>query len=196
MDGWIKIHRKMLDWEWFTDTNTAHLFLYLLLKANVEDGRFQGWSVPRGSLITSYDHLSKATGMSFQSVRTALSHLVSTGEVTSKVTNKFTYITICNYESYQDKKNTSNKQTNKQTNKQLTNKQQSTNKQLTTSKEYKNKEEKERKNIPPIIPQGGEKNENEKYEIQTMLASECPLPPEQWDEFMKVSGIKIINDIV
>ena len=81
MGGHIKIDRKILDWEWYSDINTCRLFIHLLLKANWKDGRFQGTEVPRGSLVTSYNSLAKDTGLSVKNVRTALNHLETTGEV-------------------------------------------------------------------------------------------------------------------
>lgn len=68
------------------------------------------------------------TNLTPQTIRTCLNRLKSTNEITSKSTNKFTIITICNYDSYQAQNFSANKQINKQTNKQLTNKQQTTNK--------------------------------------------------------------------
>lgn len=31
---YVKISRKILEWEWYTDINTKVLFLHILLKAN------------------------------------------------------------------------------------------------------------------------------------------------------------------
>ena len=76
-EGYIKLSRKMLSWEWYSDINTTRLFVHLIFKANWKDGRFQGVEVPRGSLVTSLGHLSKETGLSIQQVRTALKHLKS-----------------------------------------------------------------------------------------------------------------------
>ena len=101
--GFIALHRKFLDWEWYKDLNTFKLFLHLLLKANWQDGRFKGVEVPRGSLITSLEHLASETGLTVRGVRTSLNHLKTTGEVTCKVTNRFTLVTVTNYGFYQDK---------------------------------------------------------------------------------------------
>ena len=79
MSGHIKIDRRILEWEWYSDINTCRLFIHLLLKANWKDGRFQGTEVPRGSLVTSYSSLAKDTGLSVKNVRTALNHLETTG---------------------------------------------------------------------------------------------------------------------
>lgn len=127
-EKWIKIFTKFLNWEWYKDQNTKSLFIHCLLKANWKEGRFEGYVIPRGSFVTSLQSLSKELGMSVQSVRTSLNHLISTGELTSKNTNKFRIISIKNYTLYQ--------QVNKQTNNQLTNNQQATNNQLTTIEEY------------------------------------------------------------
>lgn len=101
MGGHIKIDRKILDWEWYSDINTCRLFIHLLLKANWKDGRFQGIEVPRGSLVTSRANLALETGLSERMVRTALEHLKTTGEVTIKTHPKFTVITVKNYIRYQ-----------------------------------------------------------------------------------------------
>lgn len=100
---WIKIDRKILKWEWYTDNNTKALFLHLLLKANIKDSRFRGIDVKRGQLITSYAHLSAETGMSSKSVRTALNHLKRTGEVASQSYHDFSLITIQKFDLYQDR---------------------------------------------------------------------------------------------
>lgn len=107
MSDYIKINRKILDWEWWYDINTCRLFIFLLLKANWKEGRFKGTTVPRGSIVSSIRGLSEGTGLTEREVRTAISHLKSTGEVTSKTTNKYSVFTVVNYDLYQ----TSDKQT-------------------------------------------------------------------------------------
>jgi hypothetical protein len=124
--GWISIHRKMLDWEWFEDVNTTHLFLYFLLKANHTQGKWKGVEVKRGQLITGRLKISQETGLSEQNVRTALKHLISTNEVTKYTTSKYTIITITNYDKFQQPTN------------QLTNNQPTTNQQLTTNNNNNN----------------------------------------------------------
>ena len=133
MSGWIKIHRKFLDWQWFGKSEPVHLFIYLLLKANHKDGQWQGIDIKRGQLITSFGKISSDTGISLQVVRTLLKKFENTNEIVVKSTNKFTMLTILKYECYQDE--------NESTNKQLTNNQQTTNKQLTTNKNVKNNKE-------------------------------------------------------
>jgi len=101
LDGYLFLHRKILEWEWYQDINTRILFFHLLLKANWKDGRFQGRDIPRGSFVTSIHKLSLESGLTEKQVRTALSHLVSTNEVGKQTTSKYTVITINNYDMYQ-----------------------------------------------------------------------------------------------
>lgn len=133
---YIKISRKILEWEWYTDVNTKVLFLHILLKANWKPGRFQGTEVPRGSFVTSLQNLAAETGLTIRNVRTALKHLENTGEVTSNRHAKFSVITIKNYDKYQSCDN------------QVTVNRQSSNSQVTTIEEGK-KERKEEYNKSP-----------------------------------------------
>lgn len=143
--GFIKIHRKFLEWEWYTDTNTKLVFLHCLLMANWKDGRFRGEVIPRGSFVSSYPQIAQQTDLSIQSVRTALNHLKSTGELTVKTTSKYSVFTVVKYGLYQED--------NRQTNRQTTGKQQAANSQLTTIEEKKEKKEGKNNNreVPPSL---------------------------------------------
>jgi len=138
MSGWIKIHRKFLDWEWFNKSEAVHLFIYLVMKANHKDGQWQGMDIKKGQFVTSFGKISSDTGISLQTIRTLLKKFEKTNEINTQTTNKYTIITICKYECYQ--------QENEQPNTQLTNEQQTTNNQLTTNKN--DKKEKNENNIP------------------------------------------------
>ncbi len=99
--GWVKNHRKMTEWEWYKKPFMYHLFSHLILIANHEDGCWQGIEIKRGQLITGRNSLKNQTGIAEQSIRTCLIRLEVSGEITRKSTNKFTIITICNYNKYQ-----------------------------------------------------------------------------------------------
>lgn len=126
-EGYILLYRKMLNWEWMSDANTLAVFIYCLLRANWRDGKFQGTEVRRGEFVTSIASLAGELGLSVQNIRTALRHLESTGEITSKSHAKYRIIAISHYDDYQCP--------NKVANNQLTSIQQATNKQLTTIEE-------------------------------------------------------------
>lgn len=109
MVGHIKIDRKILNWEWYSDYKMVHLFLHLLIKANWTDGFWRGDIIKRGQYMTSISRLSGNTGLTISQVRTCLGKLQSTGEIANEMTNSNTLITICKYDVYQSEKNTSSK---------------------------------------------------------------------------------------
>lgn len=133
LNGYIKLHRSMLNWGWHTDPNTAWLFVNLLMMANCAPAEWKGVKIERGQLIIGRKALSEQTGISEQSIRTSLDRLKSTGEITSKSTNKFTLITIVNYEKFQG---SDGKSTSKLTSK-LTNNQPATNHNVRINEEEK-----------------------------------------------------------
>jgi hypothetical protein len=141
-EEYLKIFRKMVFWEWYTDVNTTKLFLHCLLMANWRPGRWRGISYKRGQFFTSLGNLADETGLTVQEVRTALSHLESTNEITSRTTNKYTLITVVSFEKYQGEQQTEQQATNKQNNKQI-------NKQP-TSNQQQNKNKKNNKKIEEI----------------------------------------------
>lgn len=130
---WIKLHRSLTEWEWFNKSEMVHIFIYLLLKASYEDKLWQGKKIKRGQVITTRKAMSIDLGLSEQTIRTCLERLVASKEIKTKATNKYTLITICKYDSYQDKMEVSdNESTNTAPCEQPSN-----NHQLTTSKEIK-----------------------------------------------------------
>lgn len=101
MNGHIKLHRSIFDWEWWDDINTFRLFVTILLLANWKEKRWHGKTIRRGSLWTSLPTLSQKSGLTMQQTRTALNKLISTGEITDKATREGRLITVVNYGKYQ-----------------------------------------------------------------------------------------------
>lgn len=151
-DEYLKIFRKMVFWEWYTDVNTKVLFLHCLIMANWKPGRWKGISYQRGQFITSLESLSKETGLTIQQVRTSLQHLIATGELTSKSTNKNRIITVVSFDRYQGEQQAEWQANNNQNNKQSTSNQQATNNRYKNIKN--NKKVKNNKDAPPVAPEG------------------------------------------
>jgi len=103
LEGWVKLHRKILNWQWIDDMNTFRVFLFLLLSANHKDAVWKRHEVKMGQYITSLDMMAQQTKLTRQMVRTAFKNLKNSGEITIKPTNKFSLITIVNWELYQGK---------------------------------------------------------------------------------------------
>lgn len=101
--GYIELWRSLLSWGWWQEPNTAHLFVHCLLRASVKDDVWKGITVKRGQFITSISKLATETGLTEKQVRTALEHLIKTGEVAKSTTSKFSIISVKNYDNYQAK---------------------------------------------------------------------------------------------
>lgn len=105
---WIKLYRKICDWGWYHEPNMVHLYVYFMLKAKLvinNDSRSEAWQ-----LNSTLRLLTKATGISEKSIRTCLARLQRTGEITylPGVAHKQSVITLCNYDSYQAAKISTN----------------------------------------------------------------------------------------
>lgn len=99
----IKLDRNIQEWRWYTNANTFRVFVHLLLNANIKANDFENAKIKRGELATSYDKIANTLKLTNQQVRTAISHLKSTGEITVTRYSKFIVISIVNYAQYQDK---------------------------------------------------------------------------------------------
>lgn len=100
--GFIVLHRKMLNWEWYDDANTKIIFLHLLLTANYEQKKWHGITIERGQVVTSLRKLSDTLGLSKDTIMRSLKKLESTGELRREPTAGYTIITLKNYCLYQD----------------------------------------------------------------------------------------------
>ena len=95
------MYRSFLDWEWYPDTNCVRLALHFILKANYRAKKWKGLIIDRGQLVTSRGQLSEETGLSEMQIRTAIDKLDNCGFITKSGTRKYTIITVCNYDLYQ-----------------------------------------------------------------------------------------------
>lgn len=116
MSGWVKLHRSLLEWEWYRDINVCRLFIHLLLTANFEEKKVKGQNIERGVLLTTWPELCQATGLSIQQARTAMGKLKSTGEITVKITGKQQAVTVVNYSAYQNDDREDNRMDNREDN--------------------------------------------------------------------------------
>jgi len=131
--GFIKVHRSIINWEWYHDINMHRLFTHLLYRANHKDNKFEGILIKKGQTMVGRIKLAEETGLSQQQVRTCLDKLKSTNEITITSTNRYSMLTLNNWDKYQ--------LNNQQDNQQVTSKQPTDNQQVTTNKNVKNEEE-------------------------------------------------------
>lgn len=160
--GFVWFWRSFIEWEWFTEVNTCHLFQYCILRANHSNTEWRGIKIKRGSFVTSLDSLSVSTGLTVREVRTALKNLKKTKEIEVETTSRYSIITVKNYNSYQ--------YNDKQNGKQITNERQTSDKQATTDNNElimnNNEEEVGKKNPPASAPEYSEDNSERLADIE------------------------------
>lgn len=145
MQGWIKLHRSLLEWEWYDDLNATRLLIHLLISVNYQDKKWRGISVKAGSMILSWSTLSEGCGLSVRQARIAMDKLEASGEVTRNVTNKYQVVSLVKWDKLQGEDFNSDKQNAIRT----ADKRQTNGRQAATTKESKEyKEVKEEKNSP------------------------------------------------
>ena len=102
-NGFIKIYRKILEWEWYDDIPTTRLFIHLLLTVNIKDSVWKGREIPAGSRVISLSKLSKEAGLTQKQIRGSLDKLERANCVAKSTTPKYTVITVLNWDSYQSR---------------------------------------------------------------------------------------------
>lgn len=109
---YIKLFRKITEWEHYTDGNTLRLFLHLLLNA-VHDKQ-TAYDVPlrRGQYFTSYRQLQKDLDISTKYITESIKKLKRSGEIETERCRWGTIFTILHYDDYQSGNSTSRKQKN------------------------------------------------------------------------------------
>lgn len=146
MNGFIKLHRQLKEWEWYGDIRIRGFFIHCLLTANFKFKKWRGMDIQRGQFVSTWGNLADDNELTVQECRTIVKKLVETGEIIQTSTNRNIIITVCKYDTYQafEAGNNEEATTNQQAaNNQSTSDQQSTNNQSTTTEEGKEGKEEE-----------------------------------------------------
>ena len=101
---WIKLYRKVEDWEHFYDSEMFHLWIHLLLQANPFVSNSQSMYVEQGQLVLSRRAIHDATNISDWTIRKFLDVLQKDESIRIDQPSKNhpRIITICKYEKYQN----------------------------------------------------------------------------------------------
>lgn len=104
-NGFINIHRKILDNPISKKPHWAWLWVYLLLRANWEETEIiwngQITKISKGSFITGRNSLAKDIGIPPSTVEDILKYLETQQQIRQQKNNKYRVITILNWEKYQ-----------------------------------------------------------------------------------------------
>lgn len=98
MSGWYKQQRNIVERPWFKDADCLLLYTYLKATAYVTDGQYGGRLIRRGSCPTTRSDMMEATGLSYKKVHTCLRKLVAYKEILLRGYNKFSVVTICDFD--------------------------------------------------------------------------------------------------
>lgn len=147
MDGWLKLYRSILDSAVFQDAEILKVWIWLLCNVAFEqhDTICYGKviNLKPGQIATGRKKIAQCTDLNENKVYRALTALKSLGNIEIKATNKYSIITVVNWDKYQDEngKRTANEQ---QANSKTTTEEQQTNNKRTQHKNGNNgKNEKE-----------------------------------------------------
>jgi hypothetical protein len=99
----VKLDRAMLDWQWFGDSNTVHVLIYLLMEVNWQPKQWQGMTIEPGSKVTSRAKIAAATGLTEKQVRLALDRLEKCNTITRTGAGLGQLVSIVNWAKYQYK---------------------------------------------------------------------------------------------
>ena len=98
---WIKLPRNFQNWRWYKESNMVHLYLYLVMNANLQSEDFFDINIKRGEIMISLSRLSKDTNLSVKTLRTCLDRLKRTHEIEYRNLNYGRIIIIVNYDMFQ-----------------------------------------------------------------------------------------------
>lgn len=144
MQGWIKLHRTLMEKSiWIDSTPEQKTILITLLMMANHEGREWEWKGQKykaepGQFVTSLPSLIKMCGKNITEakLRTALKRFETYGFLTDKSTNKNRLITIVNWAFYQGNE----QPVNSQDNRQITGSSQANHRQITANKNVRIKE--------------------------------------------------------
>ncbi len=131
MQGFIKIHRKLIDNPIYKNSELLHLFLHCILKANFKDNEFlfngKLIIIKRGSFITGRKELSKELNLSESKIYRYQHTLKNLKYINIQAFNKYSIIEVIHFAKYQNvnievKNKNSEKPNNKNTAETIINK--------------------------------------------------------------------------
>lgn len=100
-NGYMKLFRKISEWEWYDDPVTFKVFLHFLITARWQDGSWHGIEIKRGEVLESLPSIAQKNGLTVRNVRTAIQHLIDTNSVTIRKVGRCHIYKVSEYEKYQ-----------------------------------------------------------------------------------------------
>lgn len=176
-NGWIKVHRKILD-HWVSQEPELFAFwMRLLLEANHSDKKrmFNGSliEIRRGQTLFGLEAFEAKSGISKKKLRRYLDMLESEGMIGRQRTNKYSLISICNYDDYQLE------------GRQEAGKGQSEGKPRASQGQHLENVKNGEEDKPPVVPQGDRVPFKEIFDLYHEMLPELPPAPNQTERRKK-----------
>ena len=101
---WIKIHRSLMTSDVWPDPWLFQLWVWCLMRANYCDQKWLGKVVCRGQFVTGQASAAVELNVSPATWYRGMKKLESFGYITLEANSRFTIVTVCKYNTYQDAK--------------------------------------------------------------------------------------------
>ncbi len=100
---WVKLNKDIVEWELFAKPECVQVFIWLLVNAAPEDGKFNGIELTKGTLYIRIKKLARDLNLTYQNMRTIFKNLAEC-EAINFVSHKGagTAIEIVNYNYYDE----------------------------------------------------------------------------------------------
>ena len=106
MQGYIKLHRKLLENPIVSNTKYFAVWVILLMLAQHKDIEFlhgnQLIKLKKGQLLTGRKQLAELSGVAEGTIETILNYLESQQQIQQQKTTKYRVLTILNWDKYQE----------------------------------------------------------------------------------------------
>lgn len=182
MEGWIKIHRKVLDNPIVCkDSETFSIWMYLLLNATHQDtsALFKGERITlkKGQLITGILSISKKLDINKNKVQRTLKMFESDKQIEQQTSNQNRLISILNWDEYQEN--------DKQNDKRVGNEWETDDKRVITNKNVKND-----KNVK------NERNSNKPTEQKIHFAEFVSMTNAEYEKLVSTHGKEFADQCI
>ncbi len=144
---WIKLHRKLLESAVGSDPWLCYLWVQLLLRANWKPSWFMGLLIEAGQIAFGQESFARELKVNRTKLSRALKKLENWKQIEQQTNNRFTVVTICNWETYQVSEPESAQPTN---NKRTSGEHQTRNKRAHPKKDNNFKKDKKVTPLPPL----------------------------------------------
>lgn len=101
MSGWIKLHRRLKEWQWYDDDNCLRLLIHLLISVNYEPKKWHGIIIKPGQMVFTWPTLSSDTKMSEKQLRIAMKKLEEGREVERERAGRYQLVTLIKWDQLQ-----------------------------------------------------------------------------------------------